>query len=278
MGKIVITTLVENYIMTGAGPVIAEHGLSFLIQAAGLNILFDTGHGMALTHNANVLGIDLAKIDIVILSHGHYDHAGGLRSLSGINKNFELIAHPSVFEDKLACFGSECRSIGIGCDRNFFADQGIRVRLEKIPVKIAENIFTTGEIPLTTDFESVEPYFFVNGKNGRMLDTIPDDNALVIDAPDGLVVIFGCAHRGAANTLNQVRKNFAGKKVAAILGGLHLISANGQKIEKLGNVLDECGIGKIIVGHCTGFDAAASLKHRFGGRVTANFVGLRLSL
>lgn len=278
MKKIIVTTLVENYVITGAGPVIAEHGLCFFIQAGRKNILFDTGQGMALRHNADILGIDLAAIDTVVLSHGHYDHAGGLRPLSEINKNFELIGHPSVFDDKLACTASGCRSIGLGSDREFFTDQGICVRLSDKPEKIAENIFSTGEIPQTTDFEGMEPYFFINKEGGRVPDTMPDDNALVIDTAAGLVIIFGCAHRGAANTLYHVRKIFGGKKISAILGGLHLISASREKVEKLGNVFDEFNIEKMIVGHCTGFEAAALLRNRFGGRVAANRVGLRLEL
>ncbi len=89
--KIKITTLSDNTVAQGGKQLIGEHGLSFCIETGNQKILFDTGQGIAISNNAGVLGIDLSRIDAVILSHGHYDHSGGLKSLLGYNTDFELM-------------------------------------------------------------------------------------------------------------------------------------------------------------------------------------------
>ena len=95
-----ITTLVDNSVSMSANKLIGEHGLSFYIEIARHKIFFDTGQHLALSHNTEVLDVDLSRIDMVVLSHGHYDHTGGLKSLLEKNTTFTLYAHPDVFEDK----------------------------------------------------------------------------------------------------------------------------------------------------------------------------------
>jgi len=99
--KFKVITLVENAVTQSSKKLIGEHGLSFYIEAGDRRILFDTGQDSALAHNAKVLGIDLSQLDSVVLSHGHYDHSGGLRSLLGCNPDFTLYAHPDVFGEKV---------------------------------------------------------------------------------------------------------------------------------------------------------------------------------
>lgn len=273
-----VTTLVENTVTASIAPLIAEHGLSFLIETGDRTILFDAGQGVALPHNVELMGIDLKKVDTVVISHGHYDHAKGLKKLAEINSNFELVAHSAVFEDKRVGFGNETYPIGMGVDRQFFENSGIRLRLENGAVKIAPGMTTTGEIPMTTDFESVEAMFFTGQADGSVkADTLPDDNALILDTENGLVVIFGCAHRGAVNTLNHVTALTGKKKIHAIMGGLHLFLADAPKLDKLCDTLAGFDIDKMIVGHCTGFPATAALHQRFGSKVIPNAVGLKMT-
>ncbi|MGB5746194.1 MAG: MBL fold metallo-hydrolase, partial [Desulfobacterales bacterium] len=115
-----ITTLCENHIGPSSKNLIGEHGLSFYIEAENRRILFDTGQNLALANNAEVLGIDLSRIDTVVLSHGHYDHSGGLQSLLDCNNNFTLFAHPDVFGRKVKGAGDNPIYLGIPVDRKVF--------------------------------------------------------------------------------------------------------------------------------------------------------------
>ncbi len=114
-----ITTLVENSVSIGGSrKLIGEQGLAFLIETGSHRILFDTGQYMALENNARVLGTELAGVDTVILSHGHYDHTGGLKHLLDCNSHFSLYAHPDVFARKLIKRKGQYREIGIPVSKN----------------------------------------------------------------------------------------------------------------------------------------------------------------
>jgi len=268
-----ITTLVENSISTGLAPLMGEHGLSFFIETEDRKILFDTGKGLTLLSNADALGINLKTIDTVVLSHGHYDHAGGLKYLIKRNNSFTVIAHPQIFDNKLVLRDNKYHSIGIHGDKKILADSGIKIKLEKEPVSISGKIITTGEIPMETDFEDVEPIFYLDKNGNKTPDTLIDDRSLILDTKKGMVIIFGCAHRGIINTLKYATKLTGNKKVHAILGGLHLMSADDEKLKKIFRCLKDYGIEKMILGHCTGFYTTARFVNEFGDKIIPNTVG-----
>jgi len=223
--------------------------------------------------NASALGVDLNQVDTVVISHGHFDHAGGIKKLLSCTKDFTIIAHPSMFDNKLAGGNGNYFPIGVPDDRQVLNERGIKIKLEKDSVEIAPGIITTGEIPMETDFEEVEAMFFKGPKGEEVPDKILDDKALVLDTPKGTVVVFGCAHRGPINTLNHVTKLTGKKKIHAVMGGLHLLYADEEKLKKIFSCLHDFGVEKMIVGHCTGFQATAVLVNEFGHKVIPNTVG-----
>ena len=154
--KFKITTLSENHVARSGKNLIAEHGLSFYIAAGKRRILFDTGQNLAIAHNAGVLDIDLSRIDAVVLSHGHYDHTSGLKSILECNCSCSLYAHPDVFAQKIKGKDSDWKYIGIPIDRDEFETKGIDLKLSRISEEIVPGIRTTGEIPLKNHFEQVE--------------------------------------------------------------------------------------------------------------------------
>lgn len=270
--NITITTLTENTVSMGKG-LIGEHGISFLIETDNNKILFDTGQGLALLNNARVLGIDLKKIDTVVLSHGHYDHAGGLKNLLEYNTDFTLFAHPESFLNKLASLNKKYVSIGSPVDMNFFTKKGVTLRLGKKPVEIAPNIITTGEIPMQTDFEDIEPRFFKEYKGATIPDDLADDQAVLINSEKGIIVLLGCCHRGLINTLNHATNLIKDKKIFAVIGGLHLCNASDSKIKKIIHFLHDFDVKKICIGHCTGTQAMLALFNEFKDRVSINTPG-----
>ena len=268
-----VTTLCENNIGHGSQNLIGEHGLSFYVEADDRRILFDTGQNLGIANNAGVLGIDLSRIDTVVLSHGHYDHSSGLKSLLDCNTDFTLCAHPDVFSPKVRGEGDGHKYIGIPVDRNALEQKGIKIQLDKDPVSLAPGITTTGEIPFTNDFEAVWSEFYLKNGDDFTADTLADDRALILDTKKGLVVVLGCSHRGVINTLNHVTKIAGRNTIHAILGGLHLGKASDEKLEKIVDHLHTFGLDKIGVGHCTGPRAFVVLANKFGEKVTLNTVG-----
>lgn len=276
-----ITTLSEN--TAGLGNFLAEWGLSILVETAGRKILFDTGQSTSASHNADLLGIDLSKINKIVLSHGHYDHTGGLRQIlhriQGLHrtkKEIEIIAHPDIWQAKYATHQGEARYIGIPFHRQTLESLGAKFKLSKKAVRISDNIITSGEIPMVTDYEEIEPSLVVKEGNRFQPDKLRDDQALIINTKAGLVVILGCAHRGIINTLYHARKLTGVKTIHTVLGGYHLIAATEERIWLTIAALKELGVQRIGVSHCTGAAASAIIAQEFGDRFFSNNAGTRI--
>ena len=272
-----ITTLSEN--TAGLGNFLGEWGLSILVETGGLKILFDTGQSISASHNADLLGVELGKIDRIVLSHGHYDHTGGLRQiLRRIKREIEIIAHPDIWQPKYATRHDEERYIGIPFHRQTLESLGARFNLSQKPVRITDDIITSGEIPMVTDYEEIEPYLVVKEKDGFKPDKLRDDQALFINTRGGLVVVLGCAHRGIINTLYHAQKLSRAKTIRMVVGGCHLMDADEERIRLTVAALKELGVQRIGVSHCTGLPAAAIMAQEFGDRFFFNNAGTRISL
>lgn len=274
--EINIITLAENTAVSGS---IAEWGLGMLIEADGKKILFDTGAGTAAMFNAANIGIHLADIDCIVLSHGHFDHTGGLYEALRRTGPKPIIAHPDIWAPKYGSLdNSPKRFIGIPQRREALESMGAVFELSVEPRKISRHITTTGEIPMLTDYEAVETYLCVREGDVLQQDPLADDLSLVIDTDYGLVVILGCAHRGLVNTLMQARALTGKDLIYAVIGGTHLLHAGSQRLEQTAAALLEMGVQYLGASHCTGFKAAAYLSGIFGDRFFQNNAGTRLQL
>jgi len=273
-----ITTLSEN--TAGMGDFLAEWGLSILAETGEANVLLDTGKSISASYNADSRGVDLRRIDKIVLSHGHFDHTGGLRQvLLKMRKEVEIIAHPDVWEAKYhRRQGGRDRYVGIPFLRQELESHGARFNLTTEPVKITDNIMTTGEIPMVTSFEEIDANLFVKEDNNWQPDKLLDDLALIINTEFGLVVILGCAHRGIINTLYHAQQLTGVKKVHTVLGGSHLIDTSEERLRSTITALKELDVQKLGLCHCTGLPAASLLAQEFGERFFFNNAGTRISL
>jgi len=273
-----IATLSEN--TAGIDGFMGEWGLSILVESDEANVLFDTGQSLSTVHNAKLLGVDLSRVDKIVLSHGHFDHTGGLRSvLSEMGKEVEVIAHPDIWQAKYATSESgESRYIGIPFSRGELEELGARFNLTSEPVAISDSIMTSGEVPMVTDYEEIEPSLVVKEGGGFKPDTFRDDQALIIKTPPGLVVVSGCAHRGIVNTLYHAQKISGVKKIDTVIGGCHLVNASEERIWLTIAALKELGVGRLGACHCTGMAASAIMAQEFGERFFFNNAGTVLDL
>lgn len=272
--KTAVTILVEN--TTPAPVFIGEYGFSALIEVDDHKILFDTGSAQALYHNAPQLGIDLNKVDALVISHGHFDHTGGLLSYLKQYGPRPVYAHSGIFVSRpLPLGGTNYKDIGCGFNQDELLKAGAQLHLRDEFSSVFPGVYISGAIPRNTTFEDTGGKFkmMVNGETQD--DPLIDDSALIIDHPEGLIIISGCAHAGVINIIEHARLQTGKSQVLAFIGGTHLISASPQRIDQTIAALDSFSIAKIIVSHCTGFYAAARLYNALGARVVKGETGMR---
>jgi len=276
--SIEITTLSEN--TAGRVNLLAEWGLSILIEADGYKILLDTGRSFSAAYNAITLGIDLSQIDKIVFSHGHFDHTGGLlHILRMMKREVEVIAHPDIWTAKYVKHPEEEEEYaGVPFPREAAETLGASFNLTREPVWISENIVTSGEIPMITEYEKIDPILYVKEKGELKPDPLWDDQALFIKSEKGLIIILGCAHRGIINTIRHAQKLTGVKPIYAVIGGTHLVSASPQRIDLTIAELLSFGIKRLGVSHCTGLPASAILAHMFGEAFFFNNAGTRINL
>ncbi len=268
--KTTITILCENR-SNGKRGIIGEHGFSALIEKDNDRILMDTGQGLGLKANAKVMKIDLSQIRKIVLSHGHYDHTGGLEAFAGQKQELDIYAHPDVFSPKFKSRDEgekEEKFIGLKhTPASLEAYLNARVHLLKEFTQISNGVYFSGEIPRLTDFEESDKRLLVRQGAWFVPDPLTDDAALLIETGSGPVILTGCAHSGIVNILNHFSKKTGCQTFHAVIGGTHLgfLNSDGQ-LEKTMDAFDRYQLKLIAVSHCTGNEAAAACYNRFKDR------------
>jgi 7,8-dihydropterin-6-yl-methyl-4-(beta-D-ribofuranosyl)aminobenzene 5'-phosphate synthase len=269
-----------------------ESGWSILIEAEGQRYLFDTGLTNTAVFNADRMGISLASIDKILLSHGHNDHTGGLRNVlqnAGMEvgqtnyidpkkDHMEIICHPEVWgpkyirhkDHKMYHFG------GIPFQREDLEKHcGARFTESHDPVYLTEDIVWSGEIPMTNDFEHYTSICFLKKSPDAALDDDSqfepdpciDDASMYIRTEKGLVIVTGCCHRGIINTIHHAQKTMNEERIHMVVGGTHLCDATEERVEKTVAELKRLKVGHVGSSHCTGFHAMRLLSNALGPEV-----------
>jgi len=247
-----ITLLSDNAVNKKG--LLAEHGLSILLERDEQQLLFDVGQGISAVHNAHVLGITFHSPPIV-LSHGHYDHTGGLIPFSRIFPKTAIFAHSDVFTQRFSLKGTNnVRNVNAPFAKEELEREGVEVHFDNDPHEVLEGIWTTGQIarPFAADQR-------VSGLSldatGRVIDNVLDEIAVVVEGSKKALLLFGCAHAGVRNTIQQVEA-MTDKPLYGIVGGLHLVNASQRDVRALALFLRERGVEFVAASHCTGCKAA----------------------
>ncbi len=272
----VITVLVENSVQRAG--LQAEHGLAVHLQAGDRAVLFDTGQTGLVLRNAAALGLHWDGLDAIVLSHGHYDHTGGLAAVRAAAPHARRFLHPAALAPKFSR-GPDGAGRYIGMPRP--AAQALvndpAVTWTPSPVEVIPGLFLTGAIPRNTGFEDTGGDFFLDPACTRP-DPLEDDQALFFDTREGLVILLGCGHSGVINTVEHIRRLTGRRPIHTLLGGLHLLRASAERMRRTLAAFHDWQPRQIAAGHCTGLPALARLWSEFPARCLPCAVGSRLAV
>ena len=273
-----ITLLVDNQAQDGLKH---EHGLSLLIEHQGKRILFDNGQNEALFFNAEKLNVPLNNIDIIILSHGHYDHGGNLAALLFANPNALFYAHPDCKNTRYSLHPNKpVRTISLSKEATTAID-AIPVAQRHLithATEVLPSLWLTGQIPRLSDIEDTGGPFFLDTA-GKYPDLLNDDMSLWVETKTGLTVICGCCHSGIINTLTHIKKQAeTTKPIQTLLGGLHLVGANQQRLNETFEYLRKQDLDMLYPAHCTGEHPMLLLKDIFENKAEIAKAGLKITL
>ena len=239
-----LTVICENSVGS-AKKAVGEHGFSCYVETDSGNFLFDTGQGAGFLRNSSVLCLEMTNLSGIILSHGHYDHAGGLVEALGLAAPVKVYAHPDIFADRLWVGEHEHLDIGIPFSR-----------------KQLEQLGATFD--LSTEFREIAPGLWLT--------------SVVLDSEKGLVLLLGCAHAGLVNIIRHVLDKTGRDRIYAVVGGLHLAPASDEQFAGTVSALKEFRIERIGVGHCTGQRRSAELFSKFPQKTFFASVGSSLTV
>ncbi|NLV86498.1 MAG: MBL fold metallo-hydrolase [Clostridiales bacterium] len=254
----------------------SEHALSAYLNYKGIKILFDTGQSEKTWENAESLGLDLADLSAIILSHAHYDHTTGLRTYPGEPAGKTIYLGQYFFDPKYSQTNDEKMYIGSHLDRDYLSDQGYSV------IEVKEDMEIYPGLHLITNFNrpyaSKIPKKFVRDHDGEIIaDSFPDEIALVVEGKKGLHLILGCSHPGILNIIHTVKQRF-NKDILTVFGGAHLMDFSESEITETIDLMVEAGISSLALSHCTGQRAIDILAARDDIKYLPFSPGMKYSL
>lgn len=258
-----IITLIDNLVYDRY--LIGEHGFSVLIENGKEKILFDTGQTGNFIYNAKMLGIDISDVDSVVISHGHYDHTGGLMEFVKFNKRAKIYIKREAFYKK----NKKKEFIGVPFNKSIIE--------ERI-------IYTDGEVPLSGEitiisdikiYNTIDTHFedmFINEDDRYVIDEFDDEQFLVINNNNRLTIISGCSHRGISNIIRTAIDRF-NLPIDYVIGGFHLRNEDHKKVEDIIHLLEGFNINNIGISHCTGIGYLNLIRNLINANVFYNYTG-----
>lgn len=273
--KTMLTIVVDNCAQQRG--TMAEHGFAVWITRGEEHTLFDTGGGMTLATNLRALNKDVRDLRRVILSHGHWDHTGGLKVVLNDRGSTDILAHPGIFTERYSIKKREATpqyvDASLPFSRQELEQAGACFQLSREFTEINPGLWFSGEIPRHQGWTTSDPSLVLSQDDRYIPDHILDDVSLVLDTEKGTVALFGCAHAGADTILDCLADRTGHNTFYAVIGGMHLSKADEQRVDQIIACLEKYQVQQVVATHCTGFQAMAALYQHFRERFVFSSVG-----
>lgn len=257
-----ITVLVDNIPADGLG---GEWGLALLVEYGEKQILVDTGASGLFVENMEKLGFRPEKVDYAVLSHAHFDHAGGMSAFFEKNDRAKFYIRQKAGEEcykKIFIFRKF-----IGIPRDVLQKYPDRIERVEGKLQLCEGAYL---IPHTTPgLETIgrREKMYCRAEKRLKPDDFSHEQSLVLDTEKGLLIINSCSHGGAVNIIKETRESFPGKHIYGIIGGFHLYNKSDEEVAAVAKALAETGVDLVCTGHCTKDRAFGIMKKELGSRL-----------
>ena len=274
-----VRLLAENYVKNALCR--AEFGLSLWIEHRGKKLLFDTGASVLFSENARALGVDPAEADACIISHGHFDHTGGMLRFFEVNKRARLYIHKNAFGETFGTTDGEIDDYdcGILWREEALAPWRERMVFTDGPLWLEEDMVISGTVPDALAFKPAEVFYRKDGRGGLREDDLSHEQFLAIrEEGKGILLFSGCSHKGIVAAARYAKALFPGEPLYAVVAGMHLMGAGRQMREKVIEGLAAEQPQLVAPIHCTGLEAICMMKERFGDRCILTGAGGTLTL
>ena len=279
-----VTVLAENTVAEGGAGLRPEHGLSLHIGLGHASILYDAGASGLFADNAARMGIDLAAVGLAAVSHGHYDHGGGLMRFLELNQQAVVHMHRRAADPHYVKVLFRKRNASIPPE--VFRRHPDRIRFIDGFTEAGRDMFLLTDIGQGYPWVKFNRTLLMGQAGGAVPDTLQHEIVMVVREADGLVVFTGCGHNGVLNMVDAVRARFPDTPIKAVLGGFHLVGIPGMNVlaedeasvRQIGRMLLDRGIGRTYTGHCTGARAFRTLKAVMGSAVDCLATGSRIEI
>ena len=266
--KMVVTLVMDN--LEGDG-LKCEHGLSFLIETGQGDVLFDAGASDALFDNMLQLHKKPSRIRAAALSHGHYDHTGGLARLMELAPDVKLYAHGDALKPRYHAYDHEVKPIGMSASSLQTASDMVRSVVSQL---VLPGVWLSGEIKLVPEYTVPANSVFQIDDHGIKTDQFDDERCMVLQHEGRTTVLLGCSHRGVENNILSAMELAGTQKLDRVVGGMHLGSAGNDRLDRLARFLETQQIGEVVCCHCTGQHAAEYLIQKLGPMVIQGHSGM----
>ena len=277
-----IQVLIDNIAGTcGSRKLFGEWGLSVYVEFEDKRYLLDTGASHLFAKNAGVMGVDLSKVDMGVLSHAHFDHSDGMAKFFALNKTAPFYLRKGAGEN---CYHTH-KLIGcftyheyIGIHKGFLKRFADRIRFAEGDMQVAPNVYLVPHKTPCLSAIGERAHLSVKENGKYRYDSCDHEQSLVFDTPRGLFVMNSCSHGGADNIVKEIEATFPGKKIYALLGGFHLFRYKDEVMRAFAERLRELDVQKIYTGHCTGDRAFEILHEVLGDRAEQMFTGMTVEI